>query len=248
MRTLELKTFLPELAASIQKYPRINSPFPQVKLPACLNGSENTEDRTLMMEFFLALGINKEIFTVLPDLANHHMRVGHIAFLIAIEYGLDKSQALRVAIAGLVHDLGKIKMPERLMRPTYTFNHQGQDRNQMRQHVKESVDLLLQSEQFDDATISIVAQHHEKIDGSGYPHGLKGDQISTEGQIVSIADVYDAMTDPARSWRKPLKQKEAHQAIQQLSEGQTQEPIWFKKDVFEAFNTIAIENFPREAA
>ncbi|MGA9045137.1 PAS domain S-box protein [Sulfuricurvum sp.] len=133
-----------------------------------------------------------------PYTAGHQRRVGELATAIAQEMGLGEEQIEGVHFAAIIHDLGKIHIPaEILSKPgklsdmEFMFIHT---------HPQAGYDILKEVK-FPWPIADIILQHHEKLDGSGYPRGLKGDQILLESKIITVADVVEAMSShrPYRS-------------------------------------------------
>lgn len=128
----------------------------------------------------------KDLYT-----SGHQRRVGIIAFDIAQEMGLSRDNCELIRRAGIVHDIGKIGIPSELLsKPSKltkfefdlikTHSEQGYE-------ILKDVRLLL-------PIAKIALQHHEHLNGSGYPYGLKGDEIMLEARILCVADVFEAMT------------------------------------------------------
>lgn len=128
-----------------------------------------------------------------PYSAGHQKRVAHLACCIAEEMGLSKDRIAGVRLAALLHDIGKISVPDEIL------NKPGQltdaELSVIRDHAQVGYDLLKEIE-FPWSVAQIVLQHHERINGSGYPFGLSGKDILPETKILSVADVIDAMTSP----------------------------------------------------
>ena len=125
-----------------------------------------------------------------PYTAGHEKHVGDLAKAIGAEMGLDKEHQQGLMVAGYLHDLGKIIVPiEILCKPTKLSP---EEYNLVKNHVQAGYNLL-KGVKFPWPINDPVLQHHERLDGSGYPNGLKGDQISLEGRIMAVADVIDAM-------------------------------------------------------
>lgn len=125
-----------------------------------------------------------------PYTAGHQQRVADIAVAIAIRmnFSLERIQYLRMA--GLIHDIGKISVPaEILCKPTLLSDAEF---NIMKEHPLTGYKILKEIE-FPYPLAKIVYQHHERVDGSGYPNGLSGDEIYMEAKILSVADVVEAM-------------------------------------------------------
>lgn len=125
-----------------------------------------------------------------PYTAGHQLRVAHLAVAIAKEMQLSHSQVECIHLASVVHDVGKIKVPaEILSKPgKLTALEFGiiKEHSQNGHEVLKNIDFPLPIAQ-------IVLQHHERMDGSGYPQGLHGDQIALEARILAVADVVESM-------------------------------------------------------
>ncbi len=126
-----------------------------------------------------------------PYTAGHETRVAELAVAIAKEMGLTDEQVHGIHLAGEVHDLGKIQipaeilsMPRRLTEIEYSL---------IKGHPQAGYDILKDID-FPWPIAQMVLQHHERIDGSGYPQGLKGDEILLEARILCVADVVEAMS------------------------------------------------------
>ncbi len=123
--------------------------------------------------------------------ADHQKRVAVLAAGMAIDMGLDKKTIESIFIAGMLHDIGKISIPfeiltkpDQLTKIEYEF---------MKTHVQCTYDIL-KNINFTLPIAEIAFQHHERLDGSGYPRNLKGEEIIVEAKILAVADVYDAIT------------------------------------------------------
>lgn len=126
-----------------------------------------------------------------PYTAGHQQRVSNLARAISDELGLDKSHVDAVRVAGLIHDLGKISIPsEILTKPGKLNNIEFQ---LIQTHSQAGYDILKKIE-FPWPIAEIVYQHHERINGSGYPLGISGDSIKIEARILAVADVVEAMS------------------------------------------------------
>ena len=120
----------------------------------------------------------------------HSLRVGRIVKLVAQELGLDLKTQNLVTRAAYYHDVGKIKIPKGIL-----FKHgklSDDEFEKVRQHPVDGAAILRSLEM--NAEADIVEQHHEKLNGNGYPNGVKGSDFNGLSQILAIVDVYDAMT------------------------------------------------------
>ena len=149
----------------------------------------------------------------------HSERVAGLAQRLALAAGLGIAEAKTIAEAGLLHDLGKIGVPEHILRKQGPLTDE--EWIAMRRHPLTGAQIVAPLEFFADAAL-IVRHHHERHDGSGYPDGLKGDGIPVGARIVAIADVYDALTSE-RPYRRKLARAEAVQ-IMRDDAGLTLEP------------------------
>jgi PAS domain S-box-containing protein/putative nucleotidyltransferase with HDIG domain len=143
-----------------------------------------------------------------PYTAGHQRRVAELAQAIALEMGLSKQQAEGIRVGGLIHDVGKISIPaEILSKPGWLT---GIEFNMIKTHTQVGYDILRPIE-FPWPVAKIALQHHERLDGSGYPHGIVDDNILIEARVLSVADVVEAMAThrpyrPARGIDKALKE------------------------------------------
>jgi HD-GYP domain-containing protein (c-di-GMP phosphodiesterase class II) len=136
-----------------------------------------------------------------PYTYGHCQRVAELGRNLALAAGLSETEALEVQYAALFHDLGKIGIPDRvLLKPDRLT---AEEASIMRLHPIKSVEILqsLTRSPFIQALIPAVRAHHERMDGQGYPFGLKGDEIPLAARILLIVDTFDAMTTD-RPYRK----------------------------------------------
>lgn len=131
------------------------------------------------------------LFEKNPRELNHSKRVSAISRKIAMEMGLEAEEVDRVALAGLMHDIGKIGVSEDILNKRESLNED--DWFKIRRHSEIGYRVLSSVNEF--AMIAdFILEHHENVDGSGYPKGLKGEELSLEAKIIAIADAFDAMT------------------------------------------------------
>ncbi len=142
----------------------------------------------------------------------HSMTVGVLMIAFGKHLGFDKDTLQKIGIGAMLHDIGKMNVPEELL--TSDRKLLDHEYEIMKQHVVHSRTLLENTEGISETSIKIAAQHHERIDGSGYPDGLKGEDISSLGKAAAIADVYDAMT----SKRKYQPRYEPTEVLRKLFE------------------------------
>ncbi|ATX79723.1 PAS domain S-box-containing protein/HDIG domain-containing protein [Mariprofundus aestuarium] len=135
--------------------------------------------------------ISKAVEARDPYTAGHQQRVAEIACAIAEEMGLDEGQIEGIRMGASIHDIGKIQTPaELLSKPTQLTKFEFQ---LIKEHTTIGYDIL-KDIKFPWPVADIAHQHHERVDGSGYPQGLKGDEICLEARIVAVADVVEAIS------------------------------------------------------
>jgi HD-GYP domain-containing protein (c-di-GMP phosphodiesterase class II) len=135
----------------------------------------------------------------------HGPRTGRIALLISHAMGLSKQECHDIHVAGTLHDIGKIGIPERIL--TKSGKLTPQEWHSMRQHPILGSQILTPISGFENIA-PLVKSHHEKFNGRGYPYGLTGENIPLGGRILAIADAFTTMTD-GRIYRQPLTLDEA---------------------------------------
>ena len=140
-----------------------------------------------------------------PYTRGHSERVATWSRRLALAGGLPPAMAESIAQAGLLHDLGKIGVPELVLRKTGPLTDA--EWEIMRQHPLTGARILAPLEFFGEGAV-IVRHHHERQDGSGYPDGLRGDAIPLGARIVAVADVYDALRSE-RPYRGGVPHEEA---------------------------------------
>ena len=129
--------------------------------------------------------------------AGHQQRTANLAEVIAKEMGLGKNISTSVYIAGMLHDIGKIAIPVEILNKPDLLNKA--EFEIVKEHPKVGYNIL-KSIKFPWPVAEIVLQHHERMDGSGYPKGLKSNDIMIEAKILGVADTVEAMT-----FRRPYR-------------------------------------------
>lgn len=123
---------------------------------------------------------------------DHAIDVSIYLMIFASFVGLDQKTIERLGLVGLLQDIGKIHLAPELLSKTTPLS---EDEYQlMRSHVASSLELLSRKPRFDGQLISVVSRHHERYDGSGYPHSLTGDRIGLMAEMSGLIDTYCAMT------------------------------------------------------
>jgi HD-GYP domain-containing protein (c-di-GMP phosphodiesterase class II) len=159
--------------------------------------------------------------------AAHSARVGQLSRQIGLRLGLAPAHLERLSLAAYLHDLGKLKLPLGLLQSSQRLSVAQWQR--MKAHPVAGRQLLsgtpLEELGF------ILEQHHERLDGSGYPHGLKGDELSLEASVVAVADTFDAITH-ARPYQ------DARSAQHALSEINRYGDVLYPSAVVSALNRV----------
>jgi putative nucleotidyltransferase with HDIG domain/PAS domain S-box-containing protein len=150
-----------------------------------------------------------------PYTAGHQKKVAAISVAIAKNLGLSKEAVEAIRTASLIHDIGKISIPQSILsKPSKLTDI---EMAMIKTHSETGYDIVKEID-FPQAVAKIILQHHESINGSGYPGGLKGDQIMLEAKIIAVADVFEAMAShrpyrPALGIDQALKEIEDNKAI-----------------------------------
>lgn len=136
------------------------------------------------------------------ETGNHVRRVAEYSYLLAKLYGLSDEEAELIKIASPMHDIGKVAIPDSILNKPGKLTNE--EYEQMKQHTVIGYNLLKHSKRRILRSAAIIAhEHHEKWNGTGYPNGLKGEEIHLYGRITAIADVFDALASDRvykKSW------------------------------------------------
>ena len=181
--------------------------------------------RDIATNFVGSVSDNKEAETQIKMLTaqilsqqTHVLNVSSYAALFGLVAGVDTSDIENLSLSGLLHDLGFYKLPMNFANKE-EWELEGQELEEYRMHPLYSVDVIVEKKLPVSAKVqSIIQQHHERNDGSGYPHGIKGDSIDKLSKICALADVFDEMTS-LKEGQKNLSPKEAFEEIAGLNGG-----------------------------
>ena len=180
-----------------------------------INLEEMVREKTVELEKMLEAAISTIVLMAEirdPYTSGHQRRVADLAVAIAKELGLSPEKVRAIELAGILHDIGKIRVassvlnrPGKLLEP---------EKELLKVHPEVGYELL-KNIPFPQPVAEIVRQHHERIDGSGYPSGLKGDEILFESRILAVADVTEAQSSyrpyrPALGIETALAEISAH--------------------------------------
>ena len=144
--------------------------------------------RTSLLESIATLAAIVEMRD--PYTAGHQRRVAQLATAIANELQLPEEQIEGIHLASVVHDVGKIRVPAEILSKPGKLS--ALEFSLIKEHAQNGFEIL-KNIAFPWSIAKIVSQHHERLDGSGYPHGLNGEQIMFEAKILAVADVVESM-------------------------------------------------------
>ncbi len=159
-----------------------------------------------------------------PYIKEHQQRVTKLACAIAKEFLLPEEDIEEINLAGALHDIGRINVPiEITSKPNPIQEHEF---DMVKSHVQVSYSILSKIEYLS-SVAQIILQHHERLDGSGYPAGIKGDEIILPARILAVADVVEAMIS-----RRPYRQ--AHTIKETLEEISRKKGVFYDSRVVDA--------------
>lgn len=164
-----------------------------------------------------------------PYTQDHCQRLSDYASRLGRQLGLAEDQITALHRAGVVHDIGKVAVPDAILLKPARLT--GEEWKIMREHpvVGERICAPLKSFRL---VLPIIRHHHEKLDGTGYPDGLKGNAIPVTARVLQIVDVYDALTT-ARPYKRALSRAEALTTMEQeVSCG------WWDRHIFSVFQEL----------
>jgi putative nucleotidyltransferase with HDIG domain len=161
----------------------------------------------------------------------HCLTVSGLAVAFALHCGVCAPDVRRMAVCGLLHDVGKAKIPLSILDKPAQLTEE--ERSEINRHPDYGAQILIADNQFDAAIIDMTRHHHEHLDGSGYPDGLDGDQISNLVRMMTIVDIYSALIDQ-RAYKKALSANEAYEIL----EGMTGK---IDMDILRAFKPVALD-------
>ena len=156
--------------------------------------------------------------------SDHCRRIQHLSYATGQALGLSAEQLYRLDYGAYFHDVGKLEVPEEILQKPGKLTPE--EWCVIKEHPRAGYNILKGT--YLEAAGKIVEQHHERFDGSGYPYGLRGDDILTEAYIVAVADTFDAMTTD-RPYRKALSAEVAFTEIRKYA------GIHYPVEVVEAF-------------
>ena len=169
---------------------------------------KNAEKRLKSSFINLAETVSRAIESRDPYTAGHQRRVAELAQLVGERMGLDKDRLQGLYIGGLLHDIGKVSIPASILTKPGALAEE--EWALIRAHPKQGY-RILEDTNLPWPVADMALHHHERLDGSGYPHGIKGDKLSLEVRILAVCDVVEAMGSyrpyrPARTRKEVLRE------------------------------------------
>ena len=144
------------------------------------------------------------------EIRAHNGRVGHLCVRIGRQLGMTEAEQQVLARSGLLHDIGKLGIPGSIL-----HKHDPLDDSEwklMKTHPEVGLKILQWAGNVERALLAVL-YHHERMDGTGYPHGLVGDAIPIEARVVAVADMYDVLTSD-RPYRRAQNEREARRVLE----------------------------------
>ncbi|MBC7386593.1 MAG: HD-GYP domain-containing protein [Cryobacterium sp.] len=145
--------------------------------------------------------------------SGHTKRVGFYANAITLHLSVSAVEREKIRLAGVLHDIGKIGVPDRILLKPGKLTEGEWD--EMRLHTEAGFDIVSQVAGLEEIA-EILRHHHERWDGSGYPRGLRGEEIPFASRVISVADTFDAIVTD-RPYRKALTPEQAREIIIELA-------------------------------
>ena len=212
----------------------LSKPFEQTELKARVSSllrlKRYTDDleRAELVVFTLARAIEERD----PYTRGHCDRLSRYASTLGQRMGLDAEEVRALRQGGIVHDIGKVTVPDGVLKKNGRLTQT--ERDVMQQHPLSGVHICQPLRTFEDV-LPIIRSHHERLDGTGYPDGLKGEEIPTTARILSVVDVYDALTTD-RPYREASSREAALEVI-----GEEVDMGWWDPAVFAEFSKLIQE-------
>lgn len=177
----------------------------QIKNKKSINVNEAEETTNAMVDSIFrnqdALTCMSRFQTKDSYLIEHSLNVSILMSVFAKHLGFDKRLIQELALGAFLHDIGKILLPNDILNKLTPLN--AKEENIIRSHVALGLKILEDSPSVSHMAMKMIREHHERVDGSGYPKKLKGDEISKYGRMIAIIDSYDAMTSD-RAYKKSV--------------------------------------------
>ncbi|GAB3029667.1 HD-GYP domain-containing protein [Bowmanella dokdonensis] len=155
-------------------------------------------------------------------LLEHSLNCSILMGLFARHLGFDRQLIDELGQAGMLMDVGMATMPDELMDKPALLDAKEHDK--IRTHVFFGVDLVQKSGEGSTVILDVIANHHERLDGSGYPNGKQGDELSVYARMAAIVDTYDSLTSD-RPWRKAMSPTQSLKSLLSSSQGKLDQSL-----------------------
>ncbi|QDV68307.1 Cyclic di-GMP phosphodiesterase response regulator RpfG [Rosistilla carotiformis] len=150
----------------------------------------------------------------------HSANVAFYAGMLAAEIGFSQEDVAQIASGGLVHDLGKLQIPDKILCKPGRLTEL--EFREIKMHPVTGFRQLVHREDLTEGQLMMVYQHHERVDGGGYPVGISGDEIHPWAKICAVVDVFEALTSN-RPYRTPMPKRRAIEVLEHERDGYEQE-------------------------
>lgn len=182
------------------------------------------------------LSVAREVEFKDPFTGGHAERVAHYAAILSELFGMSDNMQTAIKHGSYLHDCGKMRVPENILNKDGRLTKD--EYEIIKNHPRWGADIAIQAA-LSEKIINIIHHHHERYDGSGYPSGLKGDEIPFEAQIVAVADVYDALTSD-RCYRTRFSREKAVEILS-LMRGNV-----FRPEIIDKFINDCLQQIEKE--
>ena len=200
--------FVSDLMTKVAKGGGIDTPLAKDAISACVDSVLHSPDAFL----WLSQLKKKDNYT-----AQHSLNVCVLSIVLGRQIGLKAEQLNQLAMCGMMHDIGKMLVPQEILKKPGKLDPD--EWRKMQKHTIFGYELLSSSTNMFQGAIETALTHHEHVDGKGYPRGISSDSLSLFSNIVSIADIYDAITSD-KVYKKASTHLEAIKVLFELSDNQ----------------------------
>lgn len=145
------------------------------------------------------------------DLLEHGINTSIYALAMARQLAVKEDDLYKLGVGAILHDIGRTKLPEHILRKTSPYTEE--EMEEIKKHPEIGYNMIRKNPEISLLSAHCAYQHHENVDGSGYPRGLKGDEIHLFGKIVAVADTFDSLMRTHRNHRALLP----HEAMEVLN-------------------------------
>lgn len=204
------------------------------KLAAMAAGSAPVEPAVMHMlsASIVEAAKSDDLVAVLDALKGHHnytfvhaLKVSAYMTMFGASVGMSQGDLETLSAAGLMHDIGKVFTPVAVLNKPGKLDEE--EWVVMRQHTVKSGEFLREHMQAQDNIVHVAERHHERLDGTGYPHGLKSRELDDPSLVCAIADVYSALTDK-RAYKKPMERDRALAIMDEMAGSHLERSFYYR--------------------